>query len=122
MIDTTSQAHRAEEYFAAKNAFTTGPIEVSEQMERGDNIIIVDVRADEDFRKSHVPGAVNLPENRWRTLEGLSRDVPNIVYCYSQTCHLAARAAQLFAHEGYWVVEMEGGFAAWKDADLKMEK
>jgi rhodanese-related sulfurtransferase len=122
MFDTTSQTNRAEEYFAAKNAFTTGPIEVSEQMERGDNIVIVDVRADEDFRKSHVPGAVNLPEHRWRTLQGLSKEGPNIVYCYSQTCHLASRAAQLFAHEGYPVVEMEGGFEAWKGADLKVEK
>jgi rhodanese-related sulfurtransferase len=122
MIDTTSQVHKAEEYFAAKNAFTTGPVEVSEQMERRDNIVIVDVRADEDFRKSRVPGAINLPEHRWRTLQGLSKDVPNIIYCYSQNCHLASRAAQLFAHEGYSVVEMEGGFEAWKDADLKVEK
>jgi rhodanese-related sulfurtransferase len=122
MIDTISDTHKAEEYFAAKNAFTTGPVEVSHQMERGDQIVIVDVRADEDFRKSHVPGAVNLPEARWRTLKGLSKEVPNIVYCYSQNCHLAARAAQLFAHEGYSVVEMEGGFEAWKDAELKVEK
>ena len=122
MIDTTSDTHKAEEYFAAKNAFTTGPVEVSKQMETGEPVVIVDVRADEDFRKSRVPGAVNLPEKRWRTLQGLSRERTNIVYCYSQNCHLASRAAQLFAHEGYPVVEMEGGFEAWKDADLKVEK
>lgn len=122
MIDTASHIHQAEEYFAAKNAFTTGPVELNRQVENGDNIVIIDVRAEEDFRKGHVPGAVNLPEDQWHTLQGLARDVPNILYCYSPTCHLAARAAQRFAHEGYPVMEMDGGFEAWQENDLEVEK
>ena len=122
MIDTASSIHQAEEYFAAKNAFTTGPVELSQKIENGDNIVVVDVREEKDFRKGHIPGAVNLPEDQWQTLQGLSKDVPNIIYCYSQNCHLAARAAQRFAHEGYAVMEMEGGFEAWKENDLEVEK
>jgi rhodanese-related sulfurtransferase len=113
---------RAEEYFANKNAFTTGPVEVSRRIEKGENIVIIDVREEEDFRKGHVPGAVSLPESQWQTLQGLCKDVPNILYCYSQTCHLASRAAQLFSHEGYMVMEMEGGFEAWEQNRLQLER
>jgi rhodanese-related sulfurtransferase len=101
MIDTESFIHQSEEYFAAKNAFTTGPFELSQKIENGENIVVVDVREEKDFRKGHVPGAANLPEDQWQTLRGLSKDVPNIIYCYTQNCHLAARAAQRFEHEGY---------------------
>jgi rhodanese-related sulfurtransferase len=122
MIDTVSNIEKAEEYFANKNNFTTGPVEVSKKIEAGDHIVIIDVRAEEDFREGHLPGAVNLPEDQWLTLQGPRKDLPNIFYCYSQTCHLASQAAQFFAHEGYPVMEMEGGFEAWKENELKVEK
>jgi rhodanese-related sulfurtransferase len=123
MMNTTSaDNHKAEEYFAKKNAFTTGPVELSRRIEQEDNIVVIDVRESEDFRKGHVPGAVNLPEEKWDTLEGLSKEATNVLYCYTQTCHLASRAAQRFSREGYPVMEMEGGFEAWKDSDLEIQK
>ena len=122
MIKTLNNTQRAEDYFANKNSFTTGPMEVSKKIENGDNVLIIDVKTAEDFLKGHVPGAVNLPEEQWPTLQGLCRDVPNILYCYSQTCHLAAQAAQLFARQGYLVMEMDGGFKAWEENNLEVEK
>ena len=122
MIDTISEPQQAEQYFANKNRFTTGPVEVSHKIESGENIVVIDVRAEEDYRKGHVPGAVNLPEDQWQTLQGLCKDVPNILYCYSQTCHLASQAAQLFARQSYPVMEMEGGFEAWNANELEVEK
>ena len=67
------------------------------------------------------PGAVNVSKDKWTTLQGLHKDKVNVLYCYTQTCHLAAQAAEWFAAKGYPVVEMEGGFAAWKAADLEIE-
>jgi rhodanese-related sulfurtransferase len=122
MMETMNETQKAEEYFAHKNNFTTGPIEVSQMIESGEDITIIDVREEEDFRKGHLPGAINLPREKWPTLKGLDRQGLNILYCYSQTCHLASKAAQQFAHEGYPVMEMEGGFEAWKGKDLKVEK
>jgi rhodanese-related sulfurtransferase len=122
MIDTTMDPVGAEGYFANKNSFTTGPIELQRKIEDGENLVVMDVRREEDFRAGHIPGAINLPEAQWQTLQGLCKDVPNYIYCYSQTCHLASRAAQLFAREGYPVVEMEGGFQAWEENKLEVEK
>jgi rhodanese-related sulfurtransferase len=123
MIDVpTYDATQAKEYFEKKLAFTTGPVEVSQQIEVGENIVIIDVREPEDYRKGHVPGALNLPKPEWPTANGLRRDAMNIIYCYSQTCHLGAQAAARFAAEGYQVMEMDGGFETWEAKNLQIEK
>jgi rhodanese-related sulfurtransferase len=83
---------------------------------------VLDVRASKDFKKGHIPGAISLPQENWNTMAGLRRDSMNIIYCYAQTCHLGANAAMQFAAKGYSVMEMEGGFASWKEQRLKMAR
>ena len=117
-----SDPQKAKEYFEAKMAFTTGPVELERMMKQGESINIVDVRAAEDYAEGHIPGAVNLPKDKWHTLEGLRKDKTNVLYCYSQVCHLAATAAVEFASKGYPVMEMDGGFRAWKEHDMEIEK
>jgi rhodanese-related sulfurtransferase len=112
---------KAREYFEDKMSFTTGPVELERAMKEG-NLNIIDVRAAEDFRKGHIPGAVNLPKEKWDSMEGLSRDRTNVLYCYSQACHLAATAALQAAERGFPVIELEGGFAGWKENQLPVEK
>ena len=82
----------------------------------------MDVRAADDYAKGHIPCAINLSKEKWSTLAGLRKDKTNVLYCYSQTCHLAATAAVEFAEQGYPVMEMEGGFRTWKELDLDIEK
>ena len=108
---------KAKEYFAAKLAFTTGPIELERMMTSGE-ITVVDVRAEKDFKKGHIPGSANLPRERWHTLKGLAKDKLNVLVCYSQVCHLAATAAVEFADKGFSVMELEGGFKGWKEHNL----
>ncbi len=112
----------AKEYFEGKMRFTLGPMELQHYWEQGSPMSIVDVRREEDYEKGHVPGAISLPEERWQTFDGLSRDKPNILYCYSVVCHLAAKAAAYFASRGYSVCELEGGFDSWKQYSLPLEK
>jgi len=112
---------RAKAYFEDKIAFTTGPVEVSHMIEEGESVTIVDVREAEDYAKGHVPGAINLPRGTWNGPTGLTKDKTNIVYCYTQTCHLAANACVVFAGQGYAVMELEGGFEGWKEHDLEVD-
>lgn len=112
---------KARQYFADKMAFTTGPVEVSNNLQQSTDMVVVDVREAGDYRKGHVPGAINLPFDRWPTLEGLNKEKLNVLYCYSQQCHLAATAAVQFAGKGFSVMEMDGGFEAWRENDLKIE-
>jgi rhodanese-related sulfurtransferase len=112
---------KAREYFENKLAFTTGPIELEREL-HNDEVNIVDVRAADDYEKGHIPGAKSLPQERWSTVEGLDKNKLNVLYCYSQVCHLAAKAGAEFAARGYSVMELEGGFAGWKEHELQIEK
>lgn len=112
----------AKKFFDKKIKFTLGPAEVDHYLKEKTPFNIIDVRASDDFAKGHVPGAVNLPEDKWETFKGLSKDKPNVVYCYNIVCHLAAKAASLFAENGYPVLEMEGGYEFWKEMELEEEK
>ena len=98
-----------------------GPVELSRAIENGE-VNVVDVRREEDYRAGHIPGAVSLPEERWHTCDGLSKDKPNVLMCYSIVCHLAAHAAVIFARAGYPVMELDGGWREWQRHDLPIER
>jgi 3-mercaptopyruvate sulfurtransferase SseA len=74
------------DYFRRKMAFTTGPVELSRAIENRE-VNVVDVRREHDYRAGHIPGATNLPQDCWHTLEGLVTDRPNVLVCYSHACH-----------------------------------
>lgn len=112
----------AQEFFSRKLCFTLGPTEAEKLIIDGVNATIIDVRQSEDYAKEHIPNALNLPEGRWSSLAGLSKTGVNVIYCYDQQCHLAARACFQFAHAGYPVMELEGGFAVWKQKGLGVER
>ena len=112
---------KAREFFATKLACTTGPTEVKDMLDRGENVTIIDVRHPHVYAKGRIPGAINMPQGQWQTAKGACKDKLNIVYCYSQTCHLAAAAALELASQGYRVMEMEGGFAAWTMSGLPID-
>jgi rhodanese-related sulfurtransferase len=112
---------QAHQFFCDKLAFT-GPVELHRRISKGDKINVIDVREPRDFDQGHVPGAKNLPRSKWKSEEGLSWDKVNILYCYSAACHLAATAAVEFTRKGFPVMEMDGGFDAWKKNHLPVEK
>ena len=105
---------QAQQYFRQKTAFTTGPHELQALLDAKADIVVVDVRYPGEFRKAHIPGAINLPKGKWGEAKGLSKDKLNVLYCYNQQCHLAAEAAVELLAQGYPVAEMEGGFATWE--------
>ncbi len=114
LVDTK----KATDFFRAKLDFTTGPFELHEMIRNNENINIIDVRSAEDFDRGHIPGAMSLPEGTWRTTFGLSKDSVNVIYCYSEACHLAAHAAKYFAEHRFPVMELEGGFEEWERHNL----
>jgi rhodanese-related sulfurtransferase len=118
-------ARKAKKYFKDKMAFTTGPVEL-ERMLTGREVHVVDVRAAEDYAEGRIPSAVNFPKDQWGDAKvmkaRLRKDKINVLYCYSQVCHLAATAAVLFAGKGYPVMELEGGWRWWKHDEFAIEK
>lgn len=103
----------AQKYFTKRLAFTLGPVELKNFMEKG-GIKVVDVRSEADYKIGHIPGAISIPKDEIdKNLDKLSKDEITIVYCYNQQCHLGESACLNIAQYEYPVMLLEGGFDVW---------
>jgi rhodanese-related sulfurtransferase len=126
-IQDTAKAAR---YFEDEMSFNTNPYGVNTAItSKQQNITIVDVRAAKDYAAGHIPGAINIPYEKWNGFEGQESEIPglrkdgfNYIYCYELLCSLAQKAAKKFATLGYPVKEMKGGFDSWKSHHYPIAK
>jgi rhodanese-related sulfurtransferase len=100
-------------YFQQKLAFSIGPVQLQRWLKESAELHLIDVRSAEDYKRGHIPGAINLPKDRWTTNAGLARGKTNVFYCYAATCLLAAEAAAYFAKRNFPAMELIGGFDEW---------
>ncbi|HEY9119865.1 MAG TPA: rhodanese-like domain-containing protein [Marinobacter sp.] len=88
--------------------------------------MLIDVRDPDEYRTSHIPGAVNISrgmlEFKFSNDPALeSRDL-NIV-CYCKTSGRAALSAKALQEMGYLhVTSIAGGFDAWQEAGKEVAK
>jgi rhodanese-related sulfurtransferase len=88
------------------------------------NLIVVDARYAEAYEREHLPGAINLPV---RDLDEaatahLSRDALYVVYCWNESCHASAKAAQRLEALGFKVKELHGGLQTWRKQGYPTER
>lgn len=103
----------AKKYFMHRLAYTLGPVELKNFMEKG-GVRIVDVREEADYQIGHIPEAISIPKAELTSnLDKLSKDEVSIVYCYNQQCHLGDSACLTLAEYGYPTMLLEGGYEVW---------
>jgi len=97
------------------------PKEVHELI--GNGTVLVDVREQQEFEQSHIPGAKHVPRGHLESrIEGAAKpDVHVVLYCASG--NRSALAAKTLQEElGYENVEsMTGGITLWKDRGYDVE-
>src|SRR5881227_3002936 len=92
------------------------PSEVKELLQEG--VAIVDVRENEEFAASHLPGAKHVPRSYLETrIEAAVPDHATQVILYCQSGNRSAWATRTLVEElGYeHVRSMTGGITLWKD-------
>ena len=115
-------------YFREKVSWQ-GPVPASESVSLaqarswGSDAIWVDARPDEQFAGEHVPGAIQLNEDRWnellpQMLAAYSPEKKVVVYCSSKSCNLALEVARRLRQEAQLknVFVLEGGWEEWLKA------
>ena len=117
---TVESPQKALEYFDSMLEFTTESGDLHEMI-KNNEVNVVDVREEKDYKKSHIPGAINIPQDKWSDCRGLVHDKPNVVYCYNMLCYLAPKACREFARCGYPVMMLLGGFKGWERSRLPVE-
>ncbi|MEN0024615.1 sulfurtransferase [Microbacterium sp. LWO14-1.2] len=102
-------------YYATKLAAETDASDAYAAQQRGERVVIVDVRSDEAWAQGRVAGAVHMhySEIAARAPQEVAKDATVIVYCWSPGCNAGAKGASEFAALGYDVKEMIGGFEYW---------
>ena len=100
------------------------PREVHDLLEARNGEVIVDVREQQEFEQSHVPGAVHVPRGHLESrIEGAAGDKSGRVVLYCASGNRSALAARTLQEElGYENVEsMTGGITLWKDRGYEVE-
>jgi rhodanese-related sulfurtransferase len=93
------------------------------QLINRERAVLIDVREAEEFAKGHAAGSRNAP---LATLEGdkslpKNKTLPIVLICASGA--RANRAAGILAKLGYEKAQaLAGGFPAWREANLPVEK
>ena len=107
-------------FFQRKLRYETDPSDVYRDLENGvDAFVVLDVRSPEAYAKSHVPGALHLPQPliTEAATAALPHDKLLVVYCWSPGCNGATKAAMKLSALGFAVKEMLGGIEYWEERE-----
>ncbi len=120
----TKDSSKAVEFFSSRLGFLIAPSKLKEQLDQSDlNIAVIDVRHLDSYNESRVPSATFVDaddlDSQW---ELFSRDKTNVIYCYSELCHRAARVCLAASLKGFSVMELHGGFEGWAEYPMRLEK
>jgi len=91
---------------------------LKEKIDAGlENRIVVDVRDPEETASGMLPGAKNIPLSEIsERIDDLKKFDEIFVNCV--TGGRSSRACEILAQEGMNVTNIEGGYLAWKEAEL----
>jgi rhodanese-related sulfurtransferase len=100
-----------------KGGATISQHELSDAIAGGTTIVLLDVRAQQEFQGGHIPGALNVPHDEagnWLRNQNLSRDRDVVVYCESG--RRSAIVQQLLVNAGFTSVRhLDGDMKAWRE-------
>ena len=88
------------------------------------NAVLVDVRETKEFEGGRLPKAVHIPLSQLESRgEELARYAGRPVVAYCMTGNRSGLAAKVLARVGFKdIYQLRGGYRAWKDAGLPVEK
>ena len=92
------------------------------QAKNGD-VVVIDVRPEEEFAAGHLPYARSLPLTELKKrLKQLPKDKPVVAYCRGPFCMMAQDAVALLQKQGYRAHQLDDGVAEWRARGLPIEQ
>lgn len=98
--------------------------EVKGRMDRGERLVLVDVREESEFAVDHLPGARHLGKGVIeRDIEAAIPDTAEEIILYCGGGYRSALAADNLRKMGYAnVISMDGGIRGWRGAGYPLVK
>jgi rhodanese-related sulfurtransferase len=98
--------------------------ELKQKLDHPKKSILIEALPEDQFRKVHLPGAINVPAREVRALAPdllPNRDMEVIIYCAGPACHASREAADELTAMGYSNVKQHvGGKQDWINAGLQV--
>ena len=115
---------KAELDHQANKGLVVSPATAIRLMNNEDDALIIDIRAEADYKKGHIKGAKNIPlTDMTAGLEKYTTYKNKSVLIYCNSGNSATRAIKLLKAAGFDKVNnLEGGIAAWKEANMPLSK
>ena len=86
-------------------------------------VIVLDVRPEEEFAAAHLPHARSLPVDELKKrLAELPKGVPVVAYCRGPFCLMAKDAVELLRKKGFQAFHLTDGVAEWRARGLPLEQ
>lgn len=86
---------------------------------RNGEVILLDVRPEEEYRAAHLPFAISAPLSDLDSVMGkLRRRKPIVAYCRGPYCVLAKEAVKILRAKGFRAVRLEDGVPEWRAQGL----
>jgi rhodanese-related sulfurtransferase len=101
--------------------------ELREKVDKRQDLKLVFVLGESQYRAMHIPGSLNLPcsDNLYRSedaLKGLDRDDEIVVYCSNEACFASVSVYTLLVKRGYKnVSRYAGGLLDWTGAGYPLD-
>ena len=110
-------------HYKAKLEYEIDPSDLHEALARGDEILVVDTRTPEAYRRSHIPGAINIPNRTMNTATTapLDKGALIVAYCDGIRCNGSTKGAVNMLQLGFRVKELIGGLDSWQDDGYAVE-
>lgn len=142
----TTSATTKDEYTFDNNEYFTSITWLKDNMESNDKLVIIDARADKDYNKGHIPGAINViwqalanvegkaGDKDWGTLQdaetlsktlssfGISNDSQVVVYAAKDGWGDDGRVVWCLKRAGIDARMLNGGINLWEAEGNEMSK
>ena len=110
------------------NQESTVSFEVLKGKFKKSDIILIDVRSPQEFKKEHIPWAINIPYHEFSEklpefMQQISFSQETIIYRGGIECSDAQDTASLLKAKGYKDVKVyKGGWGEWTQKNMPLEK
>jgi rhodanese-related sulfurtransferase len=110
-------------HYENKLAFETDSWDLNIALQSGENVVVIDTRSPEAYRKERIPGAINIPHRSMNaeTTTQLDRTALVVTYCDGIGCNASTKGALNMVKLGFRVKELIGGLDWWKRDGHKIE-
>ena len=102
---------------AKKNVKETTIIDVKSRLDKGEKLLLIDVREESEFATDHISGAIHLSKGVIeRDIELAVPDLATEIILYCGGGFRSALSAENLARMGYSnVISMDGGIRVWRE-------